>query len=189
MMASFNSFSVDCGQAGRWFCFSGCGRGGDVFEMEMALTGASFIEAKRTVFDIVGRPDPLLTGAERRERARQHELDKTDQEHARLWRRKMLRTLDEVLMVEKARAFDPIQESLDDGGESICTLTKRESHMQGLRGPELLATYRDYRAHDPVGARRMVSEAADDERDAEWWAKLTVRILEYAERLSSRRAA
>ena len=50
-----DSFSVES-DTGRWSCFSTCGRGGDVIELEEALTGADFKAAKAEVFKIIGRP-------------------------------------------------------------------------------------------------------------------------------------
>ncbi|MGA2714167.1 MAG: AAA family ATPase [Bryobacteraceae bacterium] len=44
-------------EKGQWFCHSTCGRGGDILELEMALTGADFKAAKAEVFRIVGRAD------------------------------------------------------------------------------------------------------------------------------------
>jgi hypothetical protein len=47
------NFSIDS-QTGRWTCFSQCDAG-DVFDLEQHLGGGTFPEAKRRVFDIVGR--------------------------------------------------------------------------------------------------------------------------------------
>jgi putative DNA primase/helicase len=51
-----DSFAVDP-QTGRWTCHSKCGRGGDILELEAALTGVAFPSAKAEVFRIVGRAD------------------------------------------------------------------------------------------------------------------------------------
>jgi len=51
------NFSVDPA-TGRWFCHSVCGHGGDIIDLEMALTGADFQTAKAEVFRIVGRIEP-----------------------------------------------------------------------------------------------------------------------------------
>lgn len=40
---------------GLWFCHSECGRGGDILELEMTLTGSDFKNAKADVFWLVGR--------------------------------------------------------------------------------------------------------------------------------------
>jgi len=49
-----DSFTVDP-LTGRWYCHSACGRGGDILELEMALTGADFKTAMPKVLLIVGR--------------------------------------------------------------------------------------------------------------------------------------
>jgi len=41
---------------GMWYCHSQCGRGGSLFDLEMALTGADFHSAANEVRRIVGRP-------------------------------------------------------------------------------------------------------------------------------------
>jgi DNA primase len=43
---------------GRWFCHSTCGRGGDILELEEALTGRDFPTRKAEVFWLVGRTEP-----------------------------------------------------------------------------------------------------------------------------------
>src|SRR3954468_11956238 len=43
---------------GRWFCHSTCGRGGDILELEAALTGGDFPTRKAGVFRLVGRMEP-----------------------------------------------------------------------------------------------------------------------------------
>lgn len=53
-----DSFAVKAA-TGQWCCHSACGRGGDICDLEMALTGADFKTAKAAIFDIVGRADPL----------------------------------------------------------------------------------------------------------------------------------
>jgi hypothetical protein len=74
-----HNFSVEA-QSGRWFCFSQCQRGGDVFKLEQELTGTGFVPAKRTVFAVIGRSDPFVsrTSAERREYARRRALAEAD---------------------------------------------------------------------------------------------------------------
>jgi putative DNA primase/helicase len=52
-----DNFSVESA-TGRWFCHSACGRGGDIIDLEMALTSADFKSAKAEVFRLVGRIEP-----------------------------------------------------------------------------------------------------------------------------------
>jgi hypothetical protein len=42
-------------KTGQWFCHSTCGRGGDILELEAALTGGDFQTRKAEVFRLVGR--------------------------------------------------------------------------------------------------------------------------------------
>lgn len=51
------NFAVDPA-TGRWFCHSTCGRGGDILELEAALTGGDFPTRKAEVFSLVGRIEP-----------------------------------------------------------------------------------------------------------------------------------
>lgn len=51
------NFSVNA-ETGLWMCHSQCGRGGSVYDLEMALSGSDFYDAAREVRRIVGRPDP-----------------------------------------------------------------------------------------------------------------------------------
>ena len=44
-------------ETGLWHCHSACGRGGDILDLEMELTGADFKTAKVEVFRIIGRDD------------------------------------------------------------------------------------------------------------------------------------
>jgi putative DNA primase/helicase len=57
------NFSVNA-ETGLWMCHSQCGRGGSVYDLEMALSGAAFHDAAREVRRIVGRPDPRPIEAE-----------------------------------------------------------------------------------------------------------------------------
>jgi len=52
-----DSFAVDP-ETGRWFCHSQCARGGDLFDLEEALTGGDFPIRKTEVFRLVGRDEP-----------------------------------------------------------------------------------------------------------------------------------
>lgn len=52
-----DSFAVQP-DTGRWFCHSTCGRGGDILELEAALTGGDFPTRKAEVFRLVGRIEP-----------------------------------------------------------------------------------------------------------------------------------
>ena len=48
-----SNFAVES-ETGRWFCHSTCGRGGDILELEAALTGGNFVTRKAEVFRVEG---------------------------------------------------------------------------------------------------------------------------------------
>ena len=50
-----DNFSVNA-ETGMWYCHSKCGRGGSMFDLEMALSNAEFPAAANEVRRIVGRP-------------------------------------------------------------------------------------------------------------------------------------
>jgi putative DNA primase/helicase len=50
------NFSVNA-ETGMWMCHSQCGRGGSIYDLEMALSSADFPDAAREVRRIIGRPD------------------------------------------------------------------------------------------------------------------------------------
>jgi 5S rRNA maturation endonuclease (ribonuclease M5) len=54
------SFAVNP-HTGDWFCHSQCGRGGDIYSLEMELTGLDFKAAAAEVDRIVGRQEPART--------------------------------------------------------------------------------------------------------------------------------
>src|ERR1700674_5403417 len=49
-----DNFAVER-DTGRWYCHSGCQRGGDITSLERELTSADFKAARDEVFRIVGR--------------------------------------------------------------------------------------------------------------------------------------
>jgi hypothetical protein len=51
------SFGVNP-QTGRWHCYSRCGRGGDMLDLEVELCGGDFPTRKAEVFRLVGRIEP-----------------------------------------------------------------------------------------------------------------------------------
>jgi DNA primase len=52
-----DNFTVNL-ETGDCYCHSACGRGWDMIELELELTGADFKTAKEAVFKLVGRLDP-----------------------------------------------------------------------------------------------------------------------------------
>ncbi len=65
---SRDSFAINA-VTGQWFCHSDCGRGGGLIDLEMELTGAPFLEAKKRVYEIIGStPPPKVEPITRRRR-------------------------------------------------------------------------------------------------------------------------
>ena len=57
------NFAVNS-QTGEAYCHSHCKRGFDVIGLEMEITGRSFPDCKKTVFRVVGRPEPTRDEAD-----------------------------------------------------------------------------------------------------------------------------
>jgi hypothetical protein len=51
-------------ESGLAHCHSQCGRGWDIFSLEMELSGCDFPRAKEAVFSIIGRPAPSREDAD-----------------------------------------------------------------------------------------------------------------------------
>lgn len=57
-----DNFAVNTA-TGQWRCHSKCGRGGDILSLEMELTGAKFPEAKKAVFEAIGKHEEPRNGS------------------------------------------------------------------------------------------------------------------------------
>jgi hypothetical protein len=66
-----DNFAVDA-DTGKWFCHSQCQEGGDILDLEMALTGCEFRACKEEVFQIVGRRNGSALNGSARDNGRQH---------------------------------------------------------------------------------------------------------------------
>ncbi len=51
-----DSFAVDS-QTGEWYCHLQCGRGGDMYELQMLLTNSDFKVAVAEIDRIIGMPE------------------------------------------------------------------------------------------------------------------------------------
>ncbi len=58
-----DNFSVEA-ETGLWYCHSQCGRGGSVYDLEMALTNTDFRTAAPEVRRIIGRQDGKTVDSE-----------------------------------------------------------------------------------------------------------------------------
>ncbi len=59
--SSPTSLAIDL-STGRWYCHSKCGRGGDVFGLEMLRRNLSYPEAYKAVYELIGRTPPPFQG-------------------------------------------------------------------------------------------------------------------------------
>lgn len=57
------NFTVNS-ETGQAVCHSRCGKGWDILSLEMDITGRSFVECKKTVFRLLGRPEPAREDAD-----------------------------------------------------------------------------------------------------------------------------
>ncbi len=169
-----NSFAVRA-ENGSWFCHSHCGSGGDIISLEMALSGAGFVEARNTVFATIGRALPRRGQATHRGIV-EHGQDVKD---ARLWRRGLPRKLERELDLEKARAFDFTSGEVRSD-ECIRALTWLESSACKLSGASLVAAYRDAIANHPDQARDVVRQERESEEHAVRIGVYIIRMLESA---------
>ena len=185
-----SNFAVDA-DSGRWFCHSQCGRGGDIFALEMVLSHSGFRQAQRDVFAIIGRPDPELglTPEEKRRFASEAKRDSQDRQFAELWQCRLLEILESQLAEAKQRLFQADEEDESATGELVWALTGLVLHTRSCRGAEVLRNYREQRESNQQGTRRLLIEAAESEADAERFTALLIRILEVATRTTRRRAA
>jgi hypothetical protein len=183
-----DSFAVDA-CTGRWYCFSRCGRGGDLIAFQMERTGARFPSAKREVFAIVGRPDDSFSPQERRHLAAQADQRRRDTASAELWRRGKLNKIPADLERFKRLLWIVDEASLEYIGAQVRKLTELEATLRRAFGDQLLALFRDSATADAIGTRRLVLEAEGDTEHAEQCTALAVRLLEASARLSRREVA
>jgi hypothetical protein len=170
------SFAVDT-ERGLWHCFA-CGEGGDAYSFHMKLYGVGFAEARDQVFETVGRPLPQLTKQQKKEWAKQRQLDQEDAVWADYWRRGWLLSLEGQLEFYKQWLWDTDAEEGSPLAAVIRRDTRRETELQSLSRTELLSSYRQQSAADPVLASLMIRLGKEDLEDAQLEAATWVRLLE-----------
>jgi hypothetical protein len=165
-------------ETGRWFCFSSCGRGGDILTLEQELTGADFRTARIQVFSLVGRVDfdDTVGPDELRRRARRRAAVERVAQDVAYWRHGRLAQL------ERRKAV--ASESND-----LAALSKTSRELCVLE-TDARAAVRLYHAHslqDPEGAVGLVAWARRDERHAQAVTAAAVLILARAEAIRAER--
>jgi len=133
-----DSFSVDP-ENGLWRCWSDCARGGDIFALEMALTGAAWREAVVKVERIIGRPllDRPASQAERRALAAQRAREQGDLRDAEAWQIAIVAMVEEIL--------DRLPEAVPERYAPTQLLLR----IRLLHGTALLGVFRDWAEQDP----------------------------------------
>lgn len=140
-----DSFSVDP-QSGLWRCWSACGRGGDVIELEMALSNSAWREAVLELERITGRTllDRPGTKAERHALAQHRQREQQEMRDAEFWRIAAESTAELVL------------EDLPEAVPERFGPTQFLRSVRSARGATLLALYRDFRREKSQLAAAMV---------------------------------
>jgi hypothetical protein len=139
------NFSVDP-ETGLWRCWSGCGCGGDIIALEMALTGAAWREAVAGVEGIVGRVllDRPASRAERRSLAERREHERGEMRDAELFRITAMAVAEQIL------------EELPEAVPERFGPTQLLLSLRRADGASLLALYRGWREHEPGLAAALV---------------------------------
>jgi hypothetical protein len=104
-------------------------------------------------------------------------LDKSDTCLAELWRTQVLRQIEAQLIAKKSVLFGLPDSEIETAGESIRRLTALEALYKYMHGSELVRKFREQAGSNPVGTRRMVLDATEDEADAQRWAGVILRLL------------
>jgi hypothetical protein len=138
------SFSVDS-ETGLWRCWSQCGRG-DIIELEIALTGATWRDAVSEIERIIGRVllNRPASVTERRALAERREREQQETRDAEFFRTAAASVAEHILneLPEAVpERFGPTQLLLD---------------LRAARGAALLAIYRDFRGREPQLAAALV---------------------------------
>src|SRR5262245_2507765 len=132
------NFSVDP-ETGRWRCWSGCGRGGDIVALEMAMMGAAWRDAVAGIECIIGRAllDRPTTRAARRAIAERRERERRELREAELFRFTAMSMAEQIL------------DGLPEAVPERYLPTQLLLELRAGHGVALLAIYRDWRTREP----------------------------------------
>ena len=175
------SFTVSA-TTGRWFCFSQCGRGGDLIALEMELSGGAFVAARRSVFATVGRPEANRdeTPWERHIAAASARHERRNRELSALWRRQMLRLHDAELERLKKELEQVPEADFDQHGEAVYRVSLLAERMRSYHGADLAIAFRKQLEQDRAGTLAILRAAIADEEHAGNVTARMVRLLERA---------
>jgi CHC2 zinc finger len=133
-----DSFSVNP-ETGLWRCWSDCGCGGDIIALEIALTGAQWLDAVAEVEYIIGRSliNRPATRAERQAWTERREREQREMRAAEFFRTAATSLAEHVL--------DQLPEAVPERfGPTQLLLS-----LRGADGAPLRTPYRDYLAREP----------------------------------------
>lgn len=174
-----HNFAVKSG-TGRWRCYSQCGLGGDIIDLEIQLIGGNFRSALASVCSVIGRPNdwfPAMSSYECQIAGEKVRQDQADLALAYLWRSQSLLSLGAHLDSAKQALEDACDEAVDAAGESVGQLSDAVERLRGLSGESLLRVFREALKDDRLRATGAVREAIEDQQDAERVASLCVILL------------
>jgi DNA primase len=140
-----DSFSVHP-ETGLWRCWSDCGRGGDIIELEIALTGATWREGVAEVERIIGRVllNRPASVSERRALAERRQREQRETRDAEFFRIAAASVAEHIL--------DELPEAVSERfGPTQLLLDLRAAHRAAL-----LAIYRNFRECEPQLAAALV---------------------------------
>lgn len=136
---------------GLWYCHSQCGRGGDLLDFEMSMTGADFKAALAAVHAILGRPMPArarMTSQEWRAAREAGEREERDRCEAGYFAGAA------ILLLE-----GELERLPDDSSER-----RTSTHILDTLQADPLTIYRLYRASDEKSAAAWVRAGREHER-------------------------
>ncbi len=134
----YDNFSVHP-ETGLWRCWSGCGRGGDIVALEMAMTGLAWRDAVTQIEQIVGRllVERAASRAEQRAVADRRARQQGDLREAEAWR-----------IAATAMAEEALENLLEAVPERYAP-TQLLLQLRGLQGAALIALFRDWMSREP----------------------------------------
>jgi hypothetical protein len=133
-----DSFSVDP-ETGLWRCWSVCGRGGDIIALEIALTGAPWLDSVAKIEQIIGRAllDRPVIRAEQRASTDRRKREQEETRSAEFFR------------IAAASMAEQILDDLPEAVTARYVPTQLLIELRTAQGAALLVIYRDFYVREP----------------------------------------
>jgi hypothetical protein len=171
-------------QTGRWFCFSKCGRGGDMITFEIAMRGGTFRDARDRVFSAAGRVVPLVGPPQ----APIH--DPRLVEESLHWANELARQIQRDREVESESMGNSVSaRDHCECGEMIANHSRTLNWLSSLSVTDRMAAYIAALAHDPERVAGLVRDGLQNDDEARHFTVLIVRLIEEAEAQRLRKSA